>query len=336
MKSVGHDPAAAPLADPGRSCPLSYRHGARAIAASPAVPVDTLYVIGGLYGNRPALDAVLALAAREPGPVRLCFNGDFNWFNVDATGFAAINHAVLAHDALLGNVEAELFADDAGAGCGCAYPESVAAEVVARSNRIHARLKRTAAAHPEVLRRLARLPMHRRYRVDGLRVGVVHGDADALAGWRFDGAALDDAGNRGWLEEVFASADVDLFASSHTCLPALRAWHAGGRERAVINNGAAGMPNFRATRFGVITRIGRDSPPGGVLYGTRLAGVHVDALAVDYDAARWERDFLANWPVGSDAHASYHQRIDSGPAYAIETAAAIDGPRTAHEVLADA
>lgn len=310
-----------PGADPGRVCPLRYRYGARAIAACPPQPARTLYVIGGLYGNRAALDAILALAAAEPGPVRLCFNGDFNWFNVDHDGFAAINEAVLAHDATLGNVEAELFADDAGAGCGCAYPDTVEAAVVERSNRIHARLKRTAAGHPRLLARLSALPMVRRYEVGGARIGVVHGDADALAGWRFDGAALDDDGNLGWLEQAFMDAEVDVFASSHTCLPALRVWPGEGRARAVVNNGAAGMPNFRGTHHGVITRIGVAAAPGEILYGTRLAGVHVDALAVPYDTTRWMREFLANWPPGSDAHASYHARIMDGPAHGLDAAA---------------
>jgi len=37
--------------------------------------------------------------------------------------------------------------------------------------------------------------------------------------------------------------------------------------------------------------------------------VHIDALAVDYDHALFERAFLANWPSGSDAHTSYFKRI---------------------------
>ncbi len=67
----------------GRVCPLHYRYGARAIATAPLASAQTLYVIGGLYGNLQALDAIEALALQEPGPVTLCFNGDFNWFNCD-------------------------------------------------------------------------------------------------------------------------------------------------------------------------------------------------------------------------------------------------------------
>ena len=118
----------------GRSCPLRYRYGAEALARLPAGAAETLYVVGGLYGNLPALETIEAMAAAEPGPVSIVFNGDFNWFNVDDAGFAEINRRVLAHQATLGNVEAELGAAGDAAGCGCAYPDHVAGTVVERSN----------------------------------------------------------------------------------------------------------------------------------------------------------------------------------------------------------
>jgi len=85
---------------PGRSCPLHYRYAPSDFARTPGLVADTLYVVGGLYGNRAALDALLALAAEEGGPATLVFNGDFNWFNIDAEGFAAVNREVLRHVAL--------------------------------------------------------------------------------------------------------------------------------------------------------------------------------------------------------------------------------------------
>ena len=90
--------------------------------------------------------------------------------------------SALAHDALQGNVEAEFGSADDDAGCGCAYPESVDAGVVARSNLIHAALKATAARQPAALAQIQALPMFRRYRVGSTTVGVVHGDAESLAG----------------------------------------------------------------------------------------------------------------------------------------------------------
>ncbi|MBK7649359.1 MAG: hypothetical protein IPJ12_19890 [Betaproteobacteria bacterium] len=295
----------------GRSCPLRYRYGAEAIARLPAVEAETLYVLGGLYGNLPALDVVERLAAAESGPVTLIFNGDFNWFDVDDTSFAEINRRVLAHHAIVGNVEAELGVDGDAAGCGCAYPDHVDSVVVERSNRIHARLKASAAQHPDILAALAGLPMIARFAVGGQRVAVVHGDADSLAGWRFDAAALSDPQHQPWLVEAFHRADVDIFASTHTCLPALRRFSPG----LIANNGAAGMPNFSEQRYGLLTRISTRPPGEDALYGEVQNGVHIHALPIRYDHTDWVERFLANWPEGSDAWLSYFKRIEHGPDY---------------------
>jgi predicted phosphodiesterase len=288
---------------PGRSCPLSYRYGPHALATAPVRQAQTLYVVGGLYGNVPALDALDALLAQETGPVTVCFNGDFNWFNVDANMLREVNTRVLQHDAIAGNVEAELCTALDDAGCGCAYPESVDAQVVERSNRIHARLKAALHQHPDLRARLSSLPMFARYDVAGLRVAVVHGDAESLAGWGFDHAALTDDTNDAWLSRMFAQAQVDVFASSHTCVPVLK--DLGG---VVINNGAAGMPNFSGRQQGLITRIGAQPLPHA-LYGVHKKGLHIQAVPLAYDALRWEQDFLKQWPPGSDAHTSYFARI---------------------------
>jgi hypothetical protein len=63
---------AQPLLRPGRSCPLSYRYGAAALNRAPDYSAATLY-IGGLYGNRFALDALLHLRDAEPD-AQLVFN----------------------------------------------------------------------------------------------------------------------------------------------------------------------------------------------------------------------------------------------------------------------
>ncbi|MDO8789908.1 MAG: hypothetical protein Q7J42_17670 [Sulfuritalea sp.] len=313
----------------GRMCPTRYRHGATAIANAPERPAQTLYVIGGLYGNLPALDAIEAMAAAEPGPVELCFNGDFNWFNVDDAGFRAINERVLRHTAILGNVEAELGADSDEAGCGCAYPESVDDGTVERSNRIHATLKRTAARHPDLLAGLQESALVARWRVGELGIGVVHGDADSLAGWRFDAARLDDPAEHEWQAAAFAGARVDVFASTHTCLPAMRRFDHHG-EKLIANNGAAGMPNFAGTRFGILTRIGLQASPQRALFGHTLRDVHIDALPIHYDPAAWQESFLRNWPAGSPAWLSYFERIAHGPDYTPQQAfaapARLDAP----------
>src|SRR5262249_59137654 len=92
--------------------------------------------------------------------------------------------------------------------------------------------------------RLAALPMHRVAQVGRLRVGIVHGDAVALAGWRFDAKALDRSTTRWWLADIQKQAKGDLFASTHTFPAALRDFALPGGELTVINNGSAGMANF--------------------------------------------------------------------------------------------
>jgi hypothetical protein len=299
---------------PGRVCPQRYRYGPATIAHATERRAEILYAVGGLYGNLPALDTIEEMAAAERGPVTLCFNGDFNWFNTDDAGFRAINERVLRHDAILGNVEAELGTESDDAGCGCAYLETVNQDTVERSNRIHAALKRTASRHPDLLVRLAGLSMVARYRVGSARVGIVHGDAESLAGWRFDPAALDDPGQDVWRANAFDEADVDVFASTHTCQPALRGYEYTG-PRIVANNGAAGMPNVSGTRFGIVTRIATTPSPHAPLEGGALRGICVDALAIHYDDAAWQKLFLRNWPEGSSAWRSYFQRISNGPSY---------------------
>lgn len=159
--------------------------------------------------------------------------------------------------------------------------------------------------------------MHRVARVGDLRIGVVHGDGESLAGWRFDVSAIGRGAEDGSLAAMFDAAGVDVFASSHTCLPVLR--DVGGRW--IANNGAAGMPNFAGTRYGLITRISVHAPrDGDSLYGTRVRDVSIDALPVRYDAGRWLSQFTADWPEGSAAHLSYHRRIVDGPSYRIAQA----------------
>ena len=305
---------------PGRTCPIRYRYGAKALAKSPLKPAQTLYVIGGLYGNLEALHEIEAMAAIEAGPVTLCFNGDFNWFNVLEADFAKLNGQVLKHDASLGNVEAELASGDLSAGCGCAYPEGVSDGVVDRSNRIFERLLQTALKMPQVTSLLAGLPMFRRYQIGQVRVGVVHGDYENLAGWSFDVSALVQGNNDPALSQAFDDAEVEVFASSHTCLPALltRGHHLS--LQAVINNGAAGMPNFAEQAAGLITRISSRSSAQNALYGRKMGDTWVEALAVKFDQEAWEQRFLKAWPKGSDAYESYFERIRNGPNFSPEQA----------------
>lgn len=314
-----------PVASPGRTCPPHYGYAPRVFAREPDFSADTLYVIGGLYGNALALDEIESMAGLERSTPRLAFNGDFHWFDADAALFAQVQRRVLVHTALRGNVETEIASDSDDAGCGCAYPESVPDDDVERSNAMLRQLRDVARAVPGARAALAQLPMHALATVGDLRIGIVHGDAWSLAGWRFAHSALAglDAGSQARLDAAFDQAAVDGFACSHTCAPALAAL-GGGRDRFVINNGAAGMANFAGTGFGVITRLSLHALPAALtdkrLYGMHERGVWIDALRVDFDLAEWLNCFDALWPAGSAAALSYRDRLSRGPAYSIDAA----------------
>ncbi|HEX9392690.1 MAG TPA: hypothetical protein VF928_15370 [Usitatibacteraceae bacterium] len=307
--------------NPGRACPLHYRYSPAVFGRDADLEAETLYIVGGLYGNRAALATILQMASREPVAPTLVFNGDFNWFDTADADFRAINEEVLQHIALRGNVETELAAPDGNdsddAGCGCAYPDEVGDAEVERSNQIMRRLRATGARHPELRAQLTALPMHAVASVGGVRIGIVHGDAESLAGWRFAHNALDEETNRQWLVDICRHARLAGFASSHTCLPTLRRQHSGAGRSFIANNGAAGMPNFAYTGYGLITRISRHAAAEGLAqYGIAEAGLFIDALPVHYDARAFRENFIANWPPGSPAHQSYFARICNGPAFA--------------------
>lgn len=318
---------------PDRSCPISYRYGCAVFRREPDLTAETLYVIGGLYGNRHALDVIEAMAAQESrrnATPRLIFNGDFHWFDIDPAVFDEVSRRVLQHIALRGNVETELASDDDN-GCGCGYPDGVSDEDVDRSNQIMRLLRATARQSASVRQKLGDLPMHLLAKVGNARIGIVHGDAESLAGWAFSAERLRDSAHAEVLQNYFNDAEVDLFACSHTCLPAFHHIGTGDRQKLVANNGAAGMPNFLDSRHGVITRIGTTPAPQDlpVLHETTLTIdnvlLHVAALSVGYDHESWHAQFQRDWPAGSPAHTSYWNRMVNGPAYRISEAYPLPG-----------
>ncbi|MFP3976635.1 metallophosphoesterase family protein [Marinobacter sp. KMM 10035] len=300
----------------GRSCPLAYRYQPAALCADP-VPVaeDVIYVIGGLYGNPFALDEIenMALAEERQGrSVKLVFNGDFNWFNASDELFRDINCRVLSHTAILGNVDYELATPNSGAGCGCAYPEFVSQDVVERSNEIMSRLQKTAGSHPDIQQQLAALPRYQCLMFGGLKVLVLHGDPESLAGW---GLAHESfaAGNEHRLEEWFRESGADVMVSTHTCLPVLWSGLVQGRLCAVANNGSSGMGNLSGDARGLITRISRTASTLGPVEGlVSVAGLHLDLMPVNYNVSAWVEQFDQLWPAGSSAAISYRQRLLEG------------------------
>jgi hypothetical protein len=303
----------------GRVCPADYVYSPKIFARLPDFEAKTLYVVGGLYGNLAALEAVEQLAAQEMAPVTIVFNGDFHWFDATPDWFAQIERGVAPHRALRGNVETEIARmTDIGAGCGCDYPANVSDDVVWRSNYISMQLRTQAPAPART--RLRGLPMHLVAEVAGLRVGTVHGDANSLAGWNFAHDALDNSHQKPWFSDVRAASHIDVFASTHTCLAALRDFALPAGRLTVINNGAAGMPNFSGSRYGLISRIAGTASPHKPLYGLQRDGVHIDGIPLKYDHEAFLDRFLSHWPQGSPAHESYYTRIADGPDYSVAQA----------------
>ncbi|MDX1800439.1 MAG: hypothetical protein R3303_05875 [Marinobacter sp.] len=303
----------------GRSCPLHYRYRPEQLRV-PAEnwAADVVYVAGGLYGNVRALDTLEALVASDRAAglrVRLLFNGDFNWFNADVGLFEEINRRVLAYDAMLGNVEYELAHPSDGAGCGCAYPDFVDDQVVARSNRIMDRLQRVASQHPPIRQALGELPRWRSLILGGLKVLVVHGDPESLAGWGLAHEYL-EAGSDEQLVDWFRRTDADVMVSSHTCLPALWSATVDGRPRCLLNNGSAGMGNVRADSRGLVARLAHGAGFGQSVPGSlarRVQGpLEISLVPLAFDTAAWLTQFDRIWPAGSDAAESYRDRIQHG------------------------
>lgn len=300
----------------GRSCPLHYRRQLEDLARAPDVHTDRLLVAGGLYGNLEALEALAALAAQEDASV--CLNGDYHWFDAEADWFARIEAAVGPHLRTAGNVECEL-ARPSDAGCGCAYPETVPAAFVERSNRIMEHLQQVVGEAQRLA--LAQLPLDLRVDVAGLRVAVIHGDPESLAGWELavEAAEGDPAGFVERVADWFRRAEVDVIACAHTCLPHAHRLVVDDRERVIINNGAAGMGNFRGDPRGLVTRIAPE-PSATALYAVELQGKVVEAVPLAFDVAAWRERFERLWPAGSAAALNYADRIVAGPHFARERA----------------
>jgi hypothetical protein len=307
---------------PGRMCPLHYRYEPKAFASAAAADLtnlDVLYVVGGLYGNVLALREVMRVFDQESGRKAMIFNGDFHWFDIDPDTFAEVQSKVLSFHAIRGNVETELADRTASenVGCGCAYPSWVDDAIVDRSNQILMRLKQDLT--PTIQTQLGALPMWRRADVAGFKVAVVHGDATSLAGWGFAQEQLRETSHHQQVARWFEAAEVDAFASTHTCLPVFQAMAnpSGPNSRWVFNNGAAGMSNFKGNQAGHFTRISqRPLIAGASNLGIQTGHVFVDLVAIETDQNVVQAQFLSQWPEGSDAHHSYYARLCAGPAYA--------------------
>ncbi|WP_165055290.1 MULTISPECIES: arsenosugar biosynthesis radical SAM (seleno)protein ArsS [unclassified Adlercreutzia] len=295
--------------DAGRACPVDYRIASDAFAGVPQVRCEVLYVVGGLYGNPFALDAIDALVEAEGQNTLVVLNGDVHWFDKTAENFAAVERRIERYVPLVGNVEAELRRQvDVGVGCGCAYPECTSDESVSRSNRIHKMLSIAVDAHPELKEPLEGRPAVMAVDVAGFKVGITHGDEKLIGGWGCSRESLQDIMRQDEIDRFMADNGIDVLATTHTCAPAAVALARG----CVINNGAAGLPNFAGQRYGLAIRIA-ETPHDDALFGCELDGLFVQAVPVRYDHDAFLAWFDNLWDELSPAAVSYRDRIVDGP-----------------------
>lgn len=296
----------------GRACPLDYMTPLEQFRRAADIEATTLYVVGGLYGNPFALDAIEEMAGREQNAT-LVFNGDAHWFDAELALFLRLEARLAPYFLMRGNVETELGREeDIGAGCGCAYPTSVDQGVVDRSNRILASLSAMLNGRNELRRQLRQRPPTLIAKVGDERVGIVHGDPHSLAGWGFDYGPLADRHRDAERRLIRDATGLSLFASTHTCTAVLRRYDYAGGAMTIANNGGGGLPNFAGDRRGLITRISLEPSPVASLYGTRHGGVFVEAIPVAYDHDAFLALFDRLWPQGSDASVGYRSRIVDG------------------------
>lgn len=312
----------------GRKCPLDYRLAADWPTSAASLSCDTLFVVGGLYGNRQALAALGRRLAAEP-EAKVVFNGDAHWFDCAPEIFLQVESGLAGHTVLRGNVETELGREYASeVGCGCAYPDDVPDQTVHWSNQIHARLSRSVALTSGLRQALAQRPATAFATVAGHRIGITHGDERSLAGWGCDRSALKQPDRQAELDAWFGSSGLSVLATSHTCTAAaLRLKHG-----VVINNGAAGIPNFNNGLYGIITRISTQAH-ASALYRTVFDGLVIEALPLAYDHGAFLADFDDQWPTGSAAQLPYRERILHGTA-SVPEAALIGGFRLASTLCA--
>lgn len=319
----------------GRSCPVSYRYRPEELSHPATLSCSTLYVVGCLYGNTVALHHLLDRIHRHDPGAMIVFNGDFHYFDVAPWAFRDVSETVAAYPAIKGNVEAQLVDSDDWTDCGCAYPSYIDDATVERSNAVAARLHDTASRYPELVDLLEPLPRYLIAEVGDQRVAVVHGDPESLAGWRLALEAMEPGDSKvreevGWrgvpttestVLDWFRQAQVRVIASTHTGLPYAQDYLLDGRAHLIVNNGVAGMGNFRGSTFGVVSRLSErvESVPDS-LYGATLDGLRFDAIPVPFDVDEWGDSFLAQWPSGSPAYHSYYRRVVQGTHLSVEQA----------------
>lgn len=284
--------------------------------AEPFAQCETLICVGGLYGNVEAMKTVVNMLEEEVGRVCVVLNGDYHWFDGTLESFKEIEQLVKPYYPMNGNVEFELSREQAcGVGCGCSYPTTMSDAFVGRSNAIYERMKSAIDQEPGLAESLFGRPSWGIVQVGDALVGLTHGDEKSVSGW---GCSVDNLQNEDRLNELdsfFKAHSVDILSTTHTCAAAAVKLPHG----VVINNGSAGLPEYKDLLYGLISRISLNPHPDAI-YRTKFKGVYVEAVPVRYDQAAFISWFDSIWESDSPAAQSYRPRAVGGPDTVFEDA----------------
>ena len=294
----------------GRNCSLEYILQKDWAKKSKKLEEEVIYIVGGLYGNRYALEIINKMAHDENA--KIVFNGDMHWFDIEKEDFLKIEELSKDSIKLLGNVEFELLNNTSSLGCGCNYPEDVSDGVVERSNIIHNMMKGNIK-DDQILNDIKERSKTLVLDIFGKKIAITHGDEKSMSGWKCSNENLKLGSRKKELDNWFKENDIDILATTHTCLPVV---YYNGRN-IVINNGAAGMANIQGETFGLFTRIAKNSHKK-TIYSEYRDGLYVELVKVDFDIEKFKLWFEKVWPDDSPASISYKNRIINGTTLTIE------------------
>lgn len=274
----------------------------------PVAKCDVLYSVGGVYGNIEAMKTVREMVKSEQGDVCVVYNGDYHWFDGTAENYLEVERLLEGSIPMNGNVELELARlEDCGVGCGCSYPTTMSDAFVGRSNAIFGRMKESVKDLPEV-RAIGNRPAWGVVEVGEARVGITHGDERSVSGWGCSVENLQDPARKAELDQFFSERSIDVLSTTHTCAAAALALSRG----VVINNGSAGLPEYKGKLFGLVNRVAKTPHPDAV-YRAKVKGVFVEAVPVRYDQGAFISWFDSVWELDSPAAQSYRPRAIAGP-----------------------
>lgn len=294
----------------GRNCSLEYILQKDWTKKIKNLEAEVIYIVGGLYGNRCALEIINKMAHGENAKV--IFNGDMHWFDVEKEDFLKIEELSKGSIKLLGNVEFELLNNTTSLGCGCNYPEDVSDGVVERSNIIHNMMKENIKGD-QILNDIKGRSKTLVLDFFGKKIAITHGDEKSMSGWKCSNDNLKLESRKKELDNWFKENDIDILATTHTCLAVV---YDNGRN-IVINNGAAGMANIKGETFGLFTRIAKNSHKKAI-YSEYRDGLYVELVKVDFNIEKFKLWFEKVWPDDSPASISYKNRIINGTSLTIE------------------